>query len=219
MSIDEQYDNGKMARDYASNSLVGKDVDLGRQFLKLGISNLDRSSLLIDVGCGSGIDLKTYEDLGFLNIYGTDPSEKMLEEAKNSATTTHLKKGTFESIPFEDKMFDVVVSRHALHYSNNIAKSLDEVRRILKSGGKFLAIVSHPHGDAVLGKDTNGYVNKTLFSGSVSITFPLHQLTEYFSEEFFKNFELEKISEYVGPEQDRETQGLPNTLAFIARKK
>ena len=36
----------------------------------------------------------------------------------------------------EDGYFDIVVSRHVLHYSNDMNKSTMEVSRVLKKGGK-----------------------------------------------------------------------------------
>lgn len=42
-----------------------------------------------------------------------------------------------QDIPFPDNCFDVVIANHMLYHVPDLSKALSEVRRILKSGGKF----------------------------------------------------------------------------------
>lgn len=220
MGIEKQYDTGSTAKKYAEASIENLEKDAGRKFIYEKISALPRTSRILDVGCGSGIDLSAYSKMGFTNICGIDPSSKFIEEAKKVLEeSADLKEGTFECIPYEDGSFDVVTSRFALHYSKDIEKSLKEVGRVLKSGEKFITIVSNPTADAKEQKDANGNITITLFKGSVTITFPQHSLEEYFGEEFLNNFTLETKYEYCGDEQDRAISGLPNALALSATKK
>jgi ubiquinone/menaquinone biosynthesis C-methylase UbiE len=219
MNTDKQYDAGDTAEQYAAASVENADKDTGRNFLRENISGLPRTSVLLDVGCGNGIDLDAYKKMGFSNLFGIDPSAKFIKEASvllNGAA--ELQEGTFESIPYGDGMFDIVISRFAMHYAADLEKSTTEVSRVLKPGGKFIAIVSHPAADSLEKRDKNGNITITLFKGSVSITFPQHALDEYFSSTFYKEFTLEKQFEYCGIEQDRGTNGNPNALGFIVRK-
>ena len=41
-------------------------------------------------------------------------------------------------MPFIDNSFDVIVSRQCLHYIDNLNKVIDEIKRVLKSGGIFV---------------------------------------------------------------------------------
>ncbi|MCB9812484.1 class I SAM-dependent methyltransferase [Candidatus Nomurabacteria bacterium] len=220
MGIEKQYDSGDTAKKYSEASIENLEKDAGRRFIYEQISALSRTSRLLDVGCGGGIDLSAYSKMGFTNLAGIDSSRKFVDEAKETLKdTAELKEGTFECIPYEDGSFDVVTSRFALHYSKDIKKSLKEVARVLKSGGKFIAIVSNPVADAEEQKDTDGNITITLFNGKVTITFPQHSLDEYFSEEFLNDFTLETKYEYCGNEQDRAVSGLPNALAISAKRK
>ena len=44
-----------------------------------------------------------------------------------------------QNIPFPDNSFDVVIANHMLYHVPDLLKALSEVKRILKSGGKFYA--------------------------------------------------------------------------------
>ncbi|MCX7747163.1 MAG: class I SAM-dependent methyltransferase [Clostridia bacterium] len=50
-----------------------------------------------------------------------------------------------ENIPFEDSTFDIVFCVGVLFVLNNANKSLSEVSRVLKSGGKFICIDYSKH--------------------------------------------------------------------------
>lgn len=220
MEIDKQYNVGDMAEKYNLGSLKNIANDLGRSFLREKISYIPKTKVILDVGCGTGLDLQAYKDMGFSKLFGIDPSEKSLVEArKNISEKIKLNVGTFEEIPYKDNFFDVVISRHALHYSKDIQSSIKEVCRVLKKGGKFIAIVSHPLADSQESVDEDNNVLVSLFDGEVKITFPLHKLSDYFSEIFFDFFDLRGIYEYVGIERDGKTKNMNNTLGFVAIKR
>lgn len=220
MGIEKQYNAGSTAQKYTEASIENFERDEGRRFMYEQISTLPRTSRILDVGCGSGIDLSVYAKMGFASLSGIDPSSKFIEEAKKAlGDSADLKEGTFECIPYEDSSFDVVTSRFALHYSKDIQTSLNEVARVLKSGGRFVAVISNPTADAEEQRDASGNITITLFKGSVTITFPQHSLEEYFGEGFLNNFILDTKYEYCGDEQDRAISGLPNALALSATKK
>lgn len=209
-----------MAKKYASGSLKNIFNDLGRAFLRKQISLHPKKSSILDLGCGTGLDLQFYRSMGFTKLYGIDPSQKSLNEARKILPKNiELKSGTFEKIPYKKGFFDIVSSRHALHYSKDISLSLAEVSRVLKKGGKFIAVISHPFADALEKRDKKGNVSISLFGGEVHIAFPLHKLSDYFSKEFFEQFDLKGIYEYEGKERDGKTKNLYNTLCFIAVKK
>lgn len=100
MDINQQYDSGGIASIYSQISKVIESTDPGRKFLKDSVSTRQKNSVIFDVGCGSGLDLVAYSKMGFLDLYGIDPSETFLEEAKqNIGNVAHILKGTFEQMP------------------------------------------------------------------------------------------------------------------------
>lgn len=213
-----QYDRENIAVDYNRESQEFKEHDPGRRFLYACMERFARESVVLDVGCGSGIDVAAYSRMGFKNIAGVDPSEKILGEAKELNPNVSFMVGSFEDIPTLNNSVDVLVSRHALHYSQNLQLAFGEVDRVLKLGGFFLAVTSNPKFDSMLPTDGSGNIQVTLFGGRIPITFPQHTLSEYFSEEFFRHFELITEFEYNGVERDDYVEGKNNTFAFVARK-
>lgn len=217
--INTQYDQRDFAREYHLESNSFKEKDPGREFLYNNMNSINRNSIVLDIGCGSGIDLQKYIEIGFVNLTGIDPSVNILKEAKALNPDITFNVGTFDNIPINDSSIDVVVSRHALHYSKDIQKALAEVYRVLKPGGIFIAVVSNPKFDSTLKQNDDDNIVTTLFKGKVTITFPKHFVEEYFGDGFVKSFDLLEKFEYNGPERDDYIEGANNTLAFVAKKK
>lgn len=91
---------------------------------------------LLDVGCGSGISTRAWESVRS----GIDPSSKLIEIAKkndNSYADNYFVKGA-EEIPFEDKMFDYVISFTAIQNFTDLDKGLSEIKRVTKKEGQIL---------------------------------------------------------------------------------
>jgi ubiquinone/menaquinone biosynthesis C-methylase UbiE len=102
---------------------------------------------VLEIGCAAGID--TFYLASFCNtIIGIDLVPQTIDVAKENLA--HQKKalqkkvslevGDAEKLRFKDKSFDVVYSLSVLH-STNIEKSLPEVCRVLRKGGKAILYV------------------------------------------------------------------------------
>lgn len=123
------------------------------QFEKVGIKDGDR---VLDLGCGEGrhiheafaqgcevgevhavgVDLG-FEDLrktqqGFWHAYGKPPAEDQRWSAVN---------GNALLLPFDDGTFDVVICSEVLEHIPDWLGVLDEINRVLKPGGTFVASV------------------------------------------------------------------------------
>ena len=119
-------------------------VDEVREFLD------GKSGRVLDLGCGSGRNFVE----GDLEFYGVDFSGKLLEIAKDK-DYVELKKGTTDVIPYGDEFFDWVIFVRVLHCVDSAEKrrkSLEEVYRVLKSGGE--AVIS------TIGKNNQRVKNK-----------------------------------------------------------
>ncbi len=66
-------------------------------------------------------------------------SEGMMIETKKNSTINNVvfKQVDIQSIPYNDKEFDMVVANMMLYYVPDLDKGLEEVARVLKNGGKF----------------------------------------------------------------------------------
>jgi ubiquinone/menaquinone biosynthesis C-methylase UbiE len=107
----------------------------------LGVGQADH---VLDIGCGHGrslAELAARAPQG--RIVGLDPSELMVEIAKRrnrplvEAGRVDVILSSVESLSFADDMFDKVVCVHVLYFWKDIEKSLREIARVLKPGGRL----------------------------------------------------------------------------------
>lgn len=98
----------------------------------------EAGSQVLELGCGPGFYVATLSQLGF-QVVGVDPyrfpSWDMIEK-KTGATLQDGVKA--EDLPFADESFDQVACLNAMLYFDDPGKALDEIRRVLKPGGRFI---------------------------------------------------------------------------------
>lgn len=104
---------------------------------------------LLDVGCGPGYLLRSMEGwFPHSERYGLDREPQLLDFAGRHLVGAQLVQGTAESLPFGENAFDVVCSLHVLEHLVHPEILLDEVRRVLRPAGLFLAATPNPEGIA-----------------------------------------------------------------------
>lgn len=99
---------------------------------------------VLDVGCGGGLDVVMARHFTGTEgwVYGIDLVPEMVEKAGRNIDSMGLsncdiKVAASEEIPFDDNIFDVIISNGAIYLSPLKEKSLSEVYRVLKPGGRF----------------------------------------------------------------------------------
>ena len=127
-------------------------ASLGReQFYRgktLDLANLKPGEVVLDVGCGTGtLAIAAKRRVGPAGrVYGVDASPEMLARATRKATKAGaeivFQNGVVERLPFPDGQFDAVLSTVMLHHLGRKARQqcAQEVRRVLKPGGRVLAV-------------------------------------------------------------------------------
>ena len=199
MDIKTQYD--AIAGEYiqGQKDYFANRPDEARNFIKKEIGDFHGLTLL-DIGCGGGTDVVTYEQMGAAAVYGIDPSRSMVEAAKSTVQQPEfVTVQDAERTNFLDDMFDVVVARFSLHYLERFDTAYAEVPRILKPHGRFIFVVQHPLRDLrdkkekIYGKQE--IVTITMYDQKIPLTFPTHALSDYLSPAFFQFFELRAIDE------------------------
>lgn len=91
--------------------------------------------VIIDVGCGTGINLATLGKFG--KVIGVDSSKKALQFTRKRGFK-NLRQAKAEKLPFGDKSFDLVTALDVIEHIADDLKALKEFHRVLKSQGLLL---------------------------------------------------------------------------------
>lgn len=111
---------------------------IDKELIKV-IKKIPASSKVLDLGCGTGDQLKILKKYN-LDYYGIDPAPSMVDIArKRVASHDKIQNGIAQNIPFSDNSFDLVIMIEVVRYLDlkDINKSFSEVSRVLKPGGKI----------------------------------------------------------------------------------
>ncbi|GMH52303.1 hypothetical protein TrST_g7442 [Triparma strigata] len=126
-----------------------KKASLFRDLLSSLPPNQSSEPLIVEVGMGSFPNSKFYHPSANrpLDIVGVDPNDSMKNFAMSNAEKDSLMKngnsvrivhGVSEALPFNDGSVDAVVCSLTLCSVLDPQKSISEIKRVLKPGGKFL---------------------------------------------------------------------------------
>ena len=103
---------------------------------------------VLEVGSGAGQCSRWVRAMAGQS-YGLDLSHRQLQHCARLDAETGIVVpsvlGTATDLPFADDSFDVVFSSFgALQFVSDLARALDEVRRVLRAGGRFAFSITHP---------------------------------------------------------------------------
>ena len=102
--------------------------------------------VVLDVGCGTGIQLELYQKAG-CRVSGIDQSPSMLQVARHRlGESANLHLGDASNMPYPDKAFDLIIMSTVLHGMPPAVHSavINEAKRTLKEDGRILLIDFHP---------------------------------------------------------------------------
>lgn len=119
-------------------SLAGKHFKTKSQTVNTGFT-------LLDIGCGTGLFLKSCTDAGF-SVSGIDVSMNALNFARENYNLEVSSK-TLDDLLKEGKKYDLITMWHVLEHIMNPVEELRKVKGILKEGG--LLIVEVPNLNSV----------------------------------------------------------------------
>ena len=131
---------------------VAKHYDSLNTFFSLGMDRRWRKRLaeeikgslsVLDVATGTGeVAIETVRKLPDCKVVGIDPSAEMLGLAKlkiesgGESARIALAQCEAENLPFKDNVFDAVTIAFGIRNTVDPQKSLSEMKRVLKKGGK-----------------------------------------------------------------------------------
>lgn len=106
---------------------------------------LPANAKILELGCGPGYLWRENVDRipSAWDITLSDLSSGMLDSAWRNLVVTgrnyKFKEIDAQEIPFEDKTFDAVIANHMLYHVPDRPKAIAEIKRVLKTGGRFFA--------------------------------------------------------------------------------
>jgi len=106
-------------------------------------SDLDLNHNVLEIGTGTGIiPFSIYSKVS--SIVATDISPEMVRVANQRLIKSEIKNIDFQiqdsyNLTFPDKSFDIVIASNLLHILYEPEKPINEVKRVLKDNGIFIA--------------------------------------------------------------------------------
>jgi SAM-dependent methyltransferase len=142
--VREEYasERGLETRRAAYRHAEGDDA---RELAFAAVAEVEPAQML-EVGCGPG---ELAERIGRelrTAVVAVDQSERMVELA--SARGVDARVGDVQDLPFADESFDCAVAAWMLYHVPDLDRGLAELRRVLRPGGRLVAVTNH--GDHLL---------------------------------------------------------------------
>ena len=123
-------------------------------------AGLEQASVVLEVGCGSGVISNELVDAGAARVVGLDVNAELLDLARQHARRVVPVRGDALALPFADATFDVVVCHYLLLWLTDAVRGVEEMARVARPTGCVLACaepdyggrVDHPAEMATLGR-------------------------------------------------------------------
>ena len=134
-----------------NNDQFKQSVDLIKKRLKINkFSELQfKNKIVLDVGCGSGRFCVLASSLQAKKVYGIDSSKINIDyNKKKFKKFTNIKFlfGDNTNLKIKRNFSDITISQGVIHHTTDMFKSLNELIRVTKKGGKILLLVYGEHG-------------------------------------------------------------------------
>jgi ubiquinone/menaquinone biosynthesis C-methylase UbiE len=133
------------SENYVNKEGYSPDADLN---LGCGIptdfAEIKKGDNILDLGSGAGNDCFVARAIVGESgkVTGLDMTEQMINKARKNCAKLNFRNvefvlGDIEKMPFDDKLFDVVISNCVLNLVPDKTKAFREIFRVLKPGGHF----------------------------------------------------------------------------------
>jgi ubiquinone/menaquinone biosynthesis C-methylase UbiE len=104
---------------------------------------------VLEIGVGLGADHLEWARAHPRRLAGVDLTERAARMTRDRIELhgfrPMLQVGDAENLPFADESFDIVYAWGVLHHSPDTQRAIDEVRRVLRPGGRACVMIYHRH--------------------------------------------------------------------------
>jgi SAM-dependent methyltransferase len=116
---------------------VGRRRLFGDELRREGVSS---SACVLDVGTGTGSNLRMLQELGYTTVTGLDESDEAIRFCASKGLGS-VRKGDICSMPFPDASFDLVLATDVIEHVDDDKRAVAEITRVLRPGGRALITV------------------------------------------------------------------------------
>ncbi|OUL19575.1 SAM-dependent methyltransferase [Nostoc sp. RF31YmG] len=102
----------------------------------INLLDLPKGRIIADIGAGTGGYSKALANQGF-SVYAVEPSSIMRTQASEHPKVKWFT-GYAEALPLPDQSVDAVISILTIHHFSDLAKSFQEMHRIIRNGPVIL---------------------------------------------------------------------------------
>ncbi len=103
---------------------------------RICLFELDREQPILDLGCGDGLDLRVFRELGYRRVYGLDRSLGLLAHARDF----QIIQADVYAVPVAADVCSAVFVNGVLHHLDHVEPALSEMKRVLVRGGVLCLI-------------------------------------------------------------------------------
>jgi ubiquinone/menaquinone biosynthesis C-methylase UbiE len=178
---------------------------------------LSPEARILELGSGFGLLWKSSINripVGW-KITLSDLSPGMLDAAWRNLVVTgrafQFKEIDAQSIPFEDETFDAVIANHMLYHVPDRGKALFEIRRVLKTGGRFFATtVGENHMKQMTDWYARVHVSRVWesFASPFTLENGMEQIKPYFNQVTLSRYEDNLVVTELQPLMDYIRSGM-----------
>ncbi len=103
-------------------------------------SKIPLDAEVVDVGTGTGANLRLLKQMGFARVTGIDPSEDAARWCAEKGLGT-VRTGDLCALPLADSSVDLVLATDVIEHVSEDARAVAEIHRVLRPGGTALITV------------------------------------------------------------------------------
>ncbi len=140
---DELLINARKPEGELGENLINMMNENHESMAKWAVNYLDisNSDVILDVGCGGGVNVERFLKMTENKVYGLDYSKtSVLKSSHKNRKAVDDKRceiieGSVSKMPFDDNTFDIVTAFESVYFWPDFVNDLKEVFRVLKDGG------------------------------------------------------------------------------------
>ncbi len=206
--------NARNPQGKLGNKLIDKMNVNHEGLAKWSLSHLDisKDNVILDIGCGGGVNVSRFLKMTENKVFGIDYSELAVERSikLNKSAVDEGKceiiEASVSDLPFNDNSFDIVTGFETVYFWPDFVNDLKEVLRVLKDDGIiFIANEALPKEGDERQKELIELLDMNIYSQD--------ELIEYLNMTGFS-----KVTTYLKDSKDSFTGEDADWICVIARK-